>query len=297
MRLHPALQQPCSGWTRSNLRTCVTDRDTVYAIQPLILQESLSALEKDLDSSLRIGKPEATAHRGATGCFDHNGLTITSTVEGRFMHWKGMKLSDLLEDEDRLVTHLEHLPFQEGRPLVTMVEESTELVEASSDELISRQLLMEKEGEDDGDLPIVEFDAISEDEATVNTGDENDADHEARRARNRARVVRRRRVNERMRSMHRELDARHTLKYLILGCECLLQYVHLSIGFFENFKDCSGNYSIYPRTRSIYFIIWKALKFFFHEVQIFYLDSSCPKITSRVFLRKFWDSSGYIFLG
>jgi hypothetical protein len=55
----------------------------------------------------------------------------------------------------------------------------------------------------------------------------------------------------------------HTLKYLILGCEYLLQYVHLSIGFFENFIDFSGNYSIYPRARSIYFIIWKALKLFF----------------------------------
>jgi hypothetical protein len=59
----------------------------------------------------------------------------------------------------------------------------------------------------DGDLPIIEFDAISEDEATANTGDENDADREARRARNRARATRRRRVNERMRSMHRELNA------------------------------------------------------------------------------------------
>jgi hypothetical protein len=29
----------------------------------------------------------------------------------------------------------------------------------------------------------------------------------------------------------------HTLKYLILGCEYLLKCVHLSIGFFENFKD------------------------------------------------------------
>jgi hypothetical protein len=29
----------------------------------------------------------------------------------------------------------------------------------------------------------------------------------------------------------------HTLKYLILGCEYLLQCVYLPIGFFENFKD------------------------------------------------------------
>jgi hypothetical protein len=87
-----------------------------------------------------------------------------------------------------------------------MAEELTELVDASSDELVSRQVLMAEEGEDDGDFPIFEFDAVSEDEATANAGDENDADREARRARNRARTIRRRRVNERRRSMYRELD-------------------------------------------------------------------------------------------
>jgi hypothetical protein len=104
------------------------------------------------------------------------------------------------------VAHLEPLSFQEGRPLATVVEVPTELVDTSSDELASRQVLMVEEGEDDGDLPIVEFEAVSEDEVTANTGDENDADREARRARNRARTIRRRRANERRRSMHRELD-------------------------------------------------------------------------------------------
>jgi hypothetical protein len=122
------------------------------------------------------------------------------------VHWKGMRLFDLLEDNDWLVPHLKPLPFQEGRPLATVAEESTELVDASSDELVSRQVLMAEEGEDDGDFPIVEFDAVFEDEVTANAGDENDADREARRARNRARTIRRRRVNERRRSMHRELD-------------------------------------------------------------------------------------------
>jgi hypothetical protein len=73
--------------------------------------ESLSALEKDLDYLLRIGKPEATARWGAAGCLGDNSMMITSTPEGRFVHWKGMKLSNLLEDEDRLVAHLEPLPF------------------------------------------------------------------------------------------------------------------------------------------------------------------------------------------
>jgi hypothetical protein len=131
---------------------------------------------------------------------------ITSTPEGRFVQWKGMKLSDLLEDKDRLVAHLEPLPFQEGKPLATMAEESTELVEASSDELISCQVLTAEEGKDDGISPNEALDMISEDEATANTDDKNDTEREARRARNRARVAWRRRVNERMRSMHRELD-------------------------------------------------------------------------------------------
>jgi hypothetical protein len=126
---------------------------------------------------------------------------ITSTPEGCFVHWKGMSLSDLLEAGDHLVAHLVPLPFQEGRPLAPMAEESTKLVDTSSDELVSCQVLMAEEGEDDGDLPIAEFDDVSKDEVIANTGAQNDADREARRARNRARTIRRRRVNERRRSI------------------------------------------------------------------------------------------------
>jgi hypothetical protein len=117
-----------------------------------------------------------------------------------------MALFDLLEAEGRLVAHLEPLPFQEGRPLATVVDESTELVDTGSGELASRQVLMAEEDEDDGDLPIVNFEAVSEDEITANAGDENDADREARKVRNRARTIRQRRANERRQSMHRELD-------------------------------------------------------------------------------------------
>jgi hypothetical protein len=63
--------------------------------------------------------------------------------------------------------------------LATVAEESIELVDVSSDELVSCQVLMAEEGEDDGNFPIVEFDAVSEDEATANAGDENDVDREA----------------------------------------------------------------------------------------------------------------------
>jgi hypothetical protein len=187
--------------SRLGLRNLATD------LQEANISESLSTLEKDLDSLLQLEKPESHRTSGAVDCFGANSLMITSSLEGHFVHWKSMKLSDLLEAEDRLVAHLEPLPFQEGRPLATVAEESTELVDASSDELISRQVLMAEEVENDGDLPIIKFDAVSEDEATANAGNENDADREARRTRNKARVARRRRVNERMRSMHRELDA------------------------------------------------------------------------------------------
>jgi hypothetical protein len=117
-----------------------------------------------------------------------------------------MQLSNLLEAEARLVAHLEPLPFQEGRPLDPTAEESTELVDTGSDELASRQVLMAEEGEDGENLPIIDSEAVSEDEITANAGGENDADREARRARNRARTIRRRRASERRRSMHRDLD-------------------------------------------------------------------------------------------
>jgi hypothetical protein len=187
---------------RSQLGSCKPDTD----LQEAGVSRSLSVLEKDLDLLLQDGKPEATACRGASGCSGPGNLVITSLPKGRFMHWRGMMLSDLLEVEGRLVAHLEPLPFQEGRPLATAAEESTELVDESSHDLSSRQVLMAEEGEDDGDLPIVNFETIFEDEITANAGDENDADLEARRSRNRARTIRRRRANERRRSMHHELD-------------------------------------------------------------------------------------------
>jgi hypothetical protein len=55
---------------------------------------------------------------------------------------------------------------------------------------------MAEEGEGDGNFPIAEFDDASEDEVTANADAENDTDREAQRARNRARTIRRRRVNE-----------------------------------------------------------------------------------------------------
>jgi hypothetical protein len=179
--------------SRSQLGSCKPAID----LQEANVSGSLFLLEKDLDFLLQDGKPEATACRGASGCSGTGDLVITSLLEGRIVHWRGMMLSDLLEVEGRLVAQLEPLPFQEGRPLATEAEGSTELVVESSHELSSCQVLMAEEGEDDGDLPIINFEAISEDEITANAGDENDADREARRARNKARTIRRRRANKR----------------------------------------------------------------------------------------------------
>jgi hypothetical protein len=92
---------------RSRLGPCNLATD----LQEADISGSLSTLEKDLDSLLQLEGPEATAHRGASGCFGTSDLMIISTLEGRFVHWKGMKPSDLLEAEDQLVAHLEPLPF------------------------------------------------------------------------------------------------------------------------------------------------------------------------------------------
>jgi hypothetical protein len=90
--------------------------------------------------------------------------------------------------------------------LATITEGSTQLVEASSEELAARQVLMAEEGDDDALIPIGALDGISEDEDTADAVDENDTERDARRARNRARAVRRKRANERIRSAQRELD-------------------------------------------------------------------------------------------
>jgi hypothetical protein len=89
-----------------------------------------------------------------------------------------MDLSDLLGYEDRLVAHLEPLPFQEGRALATITEGSTELVEAPFEELATRQVLMAEEGDGDALIPIGALDGISEDEDTAEAVDENDAERD-----------------------------------------------------------------------------------------------------------------------
>jgi hypothetical protein len=66
--------------SRLGLRNLATD------LQEANIFESLSTLVKDLNSLLQLEKSEATARRGAAGCFGANGLMITSTPVGHFIH-------------------------------------------------------------------------------------------------------------------------------------------------------------------------------------------------------------------
>jgi hypothetical protein len=74
-------------------------RNLATDLQGANFSDSFSALEEDLDSLLQLGGSEATAWWGASGSFGASDLMITSTPEGRFVHWRGMELSDLLEAE------------------------------------------------------------------------------------------------------------------------------------------------------------------------------------------------------
>jgi hypothetical protein len=114
--LEPFQSKDSRNRCQLNLCNLATD------LQEASISGSLSALEKDLDSLLQVGGPEATACWGASGCFGASDLMITSMLEGRIIHWRGMELSNLLEAEGRLVAHLEPLLFQEGRPLATVAE-------------------------------------------------------------------------------------------------------------------------------------------------------------------------------
>jgi hypothetical protein len=100
-------------------------RNAASVYQGITQSEFLSTLEEDLDNLLKIGDEGATACREAPvfdkysesdddsetsqGC--HLGLTITSTPQGRFVYWKGMEPSELLEFDSHLVAFIEELPF------------------------------------------------------------------------------------------------------------------------------------------------------------------------------------------
>jgi len=77
-------------------------------------------------------------------------------------------------------------------------------------------------------------------------------------------------------------------KILILDREYIFEYNYPSnypsSKFSVNFLNFCGNYSHFEGARSIY---WKALKTFYHESQIFYLDSLWSKLSPEFFLKIF----------
>jgi hypothetical protein len=140
--------------------------------------EFISDLEEDLDRLLKIGDEGATACR-ETPIFDnysdsdnnpeffsesHLGLTITTMPQGRFVYWKGMDPSELLEYDSRLMAFTHELPSQEGKPLSCINEQeegSTELVEYSHTAETSpdRQVYMASLRNTEDDEPGPEYDA------------------------------------------------------------------------------------------------------------------------------------------
>jgi hypothetical protein len=124
-----------SGEGRTRLLSELRNAASVY--QESMQFESLSNLKENLDRLLKIGEGGATACWEAP-IFDkysdldddskpfsgsHLGLTITSTLQGQFVYWKGMEPSKLLEYDSRLVAFTRELPFQGGKPLSPIVEE------------------------------------------------------------------------------------------------------------------------------------------------------------------------------
>ncbi|RLN03049.1 hypothetical protein C2845_PM13G05970 [Panicum miliaceum] len=99
--------------------------------------KSLSDLENKLDLLLEFGDEDATACWEApvfsnysnldddpdSSTASHIGLSITTTAQDRFVYWKGMEPSELLDGDARLGAIVHELPFQKGRPLSPIREE------------------------------------------------------------------------------------------------------------------------------------------------------------------------------
>jgi hypothetical protein len=84
-----------------------------------------------------LGDERATTCQGASALENHSqpddcpesllgnhlDLTITSTPQRRFVYWKSLEPSELLNYDSRLVAFTQELPFQEGKPLSPIAEE------------------------------------------------------------------------------------------------------------------------------------------------------------------------------
>jgi hypothetical protein len=95
-------------------------------------------LEEDLDHLQQLGEREATVRQGGDISDDYSdsashdasiignrqGLVRGPTQSGKLEHWKGVKPSRFLKSiPPRSITDLDKLPFQEGRPLTSSINE------------------------------------------------------------------------------------------------------------------------------------------------------------------------------
>ncbi|MCQ8063986.1 hypothetical protein NP303_24790, partial [Salmonella enterica] len=129
------------------------------------------------------------------------GLVITSTSQGRFVHWPGLRPSFLDRDYDsRLVAHIDNLPYQEGIPLTSNCEESsTEIATSSSGSYYpDREVFVITQNNNPGTSQnrtprrLAQLDNISEDESTADAPQNETSDQRnQRRMRNATRAERR----------------------------------------------------------------------------------------------------------
>jgi hypothetical protein len=137
---------------------------------------------------------------------NHLGLIITSTPQVRFVYWKSLEPSKLLEYDSRLVAFMQELPFQESKPLYPISEEgegSRELVEYNhtTESSPDHQVYMASLRNADDDKPGPKYDAelladVSANERKAdNPQDENEDHRRIRRLKN-AKCAQRRRDAE-----------------------------------------------------------------------------------------------------
>jgi hypothetical protein len=133
------------------------------------------------------------------------GLTLTSTLQGHFVYWKGLEPSEVLDYDSCLVA------FQEGKPLFPISEEgdgSIELLEYShrADNSLDRQVYMASLHHVDDDEPGPEYDDelladVSTNERMVNAPqDENEEHRRSQRLKNTKHAQRRQNVENRARN-------------------------------------------------------------------------------------------------
>jgi hypothetical protein len=130
-----------------------------------------------------------------------SGLVITSTPAGRYVYWPDCKPADLIKGDSRYVAYIDSLPFQEGTPLAR-ADSSTPTEVAPYESSLGtpdRQVFMAA-GDTPGSSGTAEdkyLEDISSDELSADAPpNENPADRDARRERNRKRNERCRRLRD-----------------------------------------------------------------------------------------------------